>query len=428
MRLLLLLLVAVTACGPMSSGADSGTMPDAGRDAGSTPMRLTGTGNAIAPQNGKFLVAGADLKPSNDSDFQLVRFLADGQLDTSFGTNGKTTLSWPTYIDPVVADAGFVIEQKTDTAYAVQLQGDKIVVAGTVQSQGDMSGAFGMARYSADGVLDTTFGTGGRAQTKIGFGGPAHAMAIRSDGKIYAAGFITRGMPGTNGANFGIARFSADGAFDATFGGAMGVEGDFGKNEDARGIAFQGLKVVVGGGDDFIVARYEDTGALDVTFGTAGIATSAGGFANNFIALPSGELLLSGSRRNGAATSWAIKLVRYTAQGQLDTTFGTGGVVEAPFDTQQTSTLVLGRMNDGRIVIAMQGLPLVVSVARFSAAGVVETTFGTAGLRGLDVPLPILAGMFPPSANQGVIVDDRLVLTATDTATNVHVLFRNSAL
>ncbi|MBE2252168.1 MAG: hypothetical protein IAE78_21715 [Myxococcus sp.] len=430
MRLALLTLFTLTACDPGASSTDGGPTTDAGAvvDGGATPTRLTGTGNAVLAQHGKFLVAGGDLKGGGDSDFQVGRLFADGGVDTSFGANGKVTLSWPPYINPVVADAGFVIEQKTDTAYALLLQGDKIVVGGTVQSQGDMSGFFGLARFSADGVVDPTFGTEGRAQVVLGFGGPAHALAARSDGKLYAAGFVTRGMPGTNGTNFGIARFSADGAFDPSFGGAMGVQADFGKNEDARGIVFQGLKVLVGGGDDFIVARYQDDGALDATFGTAGVATSPGGFANSFKALPSGALLLSGSVRDGSLASWTIKLVRYTADGQLDAAFGTGGVVMAPFDNQQTSTFGLEVMSDGRIVIVTQAVGMFASVARFSAAGAVDTSFGGAGIRQLEVPLPLLAGMYPPSANQVTLVGNTLYAINTNTTGQVFVLFRSTAL
>ena len=306
-----------------------------------------------------------------------------------------------------------MIESLGDTAYGMAFQGEKILVCGIAQSSGGRGGGMGLARFSADGVLDTTFGTGGRSELMWGRGALAQAVAVRSDGKIYTAGTLAE-TPTTTGANFGIVRFSADGAIDRTFGGPTGmVEGDFGKNEFARGISFQGLKVLVGGGEDFIVARYDDAGALDTTFGTAGRAISPGGQANNFIALPSGELLLSGSIQ--LAMGWTIKLVRYTANGQLDATFGTRGVVETNFDTFQAATLVLATMADGRVVIVTQdAMVLRASVARFLPTGAVDTSFGTAGLRRLELYLPTVTSMFPVSPNQGVIVNDRLFLTATN--------------
>ncbi len=382
-------------------------------------------------QGSKFVVVGVRFAPGSgtESDFLLTRFTADGGVDTTFGTSGVTTTTFPSYTNPIAADAGFVIEQKGDSAYAAVLQGTKILVGGTSESQGDLSGAYAVARYSADGVLDTTFGTGGKATVRIGsVGGPAHSLAIRSDGKIYAAGLLGTGNPGTNGANFGIARFSADGVLDATFNGGQGVNADFGKNEDARGIAFQGLKVLVGGGDDFAVARYNDDGTLDATFGTAGVAKSAGGFANNFRVLTGGALLLSGSRRlPGVDQPWVLKLVRYTSDGLPDATFGTAGVLEAPLDNHQISTLGLEVASDGKLLtmnVAGFGTTMGVygAISRFTAAGAVDATYGTAGVRSLDTFLPLLLGQFPPSPNQALLVGDRLFYAGVETGAS-RVLF-----
>lgn len=391
-----------------------------GSSSGDAGMRVQGIGFGLLAQGSKYVVVG-QRRPSGvtgtESDFLLVRYNADGSLDTTFGTNGTTTTTFPSYTNPIAADAGFVIEQKGDSAYAAVLQTDKILVGGTAASQGDLSGAYAVARYSATGVLDTTFGVSGLATVRIGsVGGPAHALALRSDGKIYAAGLIATGNNGVNGGNFGLVRFSADGAPDTTFAGGTGVIADFGKNEDARGIAFQGQKVLIGGGDDFVVARYNDDGTLDTTFGTAGVAKSSGGFANNFRALPSGALLVSGSRRTTSDGPWVLKLVRYTSDGQLDATFGTAGVVEAALDSHQVSTLGLEVAADGRIITANvagfgTNLGVYATLARFSAMGVSDTTFGTAGVRALDAPLPLLTGAFPLSPNQALLSGDRLFFT-----------------
>ncbi len=424
MRFLLSFVVLSTfACSPMMTPTDGGAGGgsaggsagggSSGTDAGS--QKVTGSADAVLVQGGSFIVGGTDFKANNDDDFQLVRFLADGGLDTSFGTAGKVTLSWPVFIDPLVADAGFVIEQKTEQVFALAQQGSKLLAAGAVQSQGGRSGFMGVARFSADGVLDTTFGTGGKAQVRQDLGSAAQAIALRSDGKIYLGGFSTRGVAGDpNAIDFGLARFSADGVVDPTFRGMNGVKGDFGKNEDVRGIAFDGNKVLVGGGDDFAVARYNDDGTLDTTFGTNGVAKSADGIANTFRQLSDGTLLLSGIKRTSATPTFAIKLVRYTAAGQLDATFGTGGVAELAYDQQQNAVLSLEVMGDGRLVAYLQGA-LSVNVTRLSSAGVLETAFGTNGLRAVPVSLNILvAGAIPASANHGAIVGSEFFFAHTD--------------
>ena len=87
-----------------------------------------------------------------------------GDLDTSFGTSGIT-----------VTDLG-----TTGGLKAVALQKDgKIVVAA------EANGYFAVARYTASGVLDTTFATGGLA---LDAAGSAYAVAVQKDGKIVAVG------------------------------------------------------------------------------------------------------------------------------------------------------------------------------------------------------------------------------------------------
>jgi uncharacterized delta-60 repeat protein len=414
-----LTLVTLTFLGAV--GCDPGTGPsDAGVDAGGQggdagPRRLNGAGQAVVPQNGRFVVAGAVSAPGGDWDLLVARYDADGGLDPTFGDGGAVITQFGTYIDPVVLDAGFLIEQKAEAAFAVTLQGTKVLVAGTAQSQGLISGAYALARYSADGQPDPTFGVDGRALVRLGLGGPAHALAVRSDGKVYVGGFV-RKLVGTD---LGLARFSADGVIDPGFGSATGVTADFGKNEDVRGLGFQGLKVLAGGGDDFAVARFNDDGSLDSTFGVAGVAKSEGGTAHNFRVLSDGRLLLSGTRRLSTTDpSWVVKLVRYTAAGALDPSFGTGGVLETALDGHQVSTTALEVLSDGRIVTQQVALTsggnVIAAVARFTGTGAVDTTFGTGGVLSLDVFLTIIPETYPLSANRSVVVGDRLYFTDVD--------------
>src|SRR5215472_5110045 len=75
-----------------------------------------------------------------------------GMLDTSFGTGGKVTTDF--------AGSG-------DSAAAVAVQPDgKILAAGGATING--SSAFGLARYTSWGTLDTSFGRGGKVTTDFG--------------------------------------------------------------------------------------------------------------------------------------------------------------------------------------------------------------------------------------------------------------------
>ena len=128
--------------------------------------------NSVAIQaNGMIVVAG-----SSNNDFALARYDANGNLDNTFGTSGKVT-----------TDVG----SSTDNAYSVAIQTDgKIVAAGKTFNSG-LNFDFALTRYTSAGILDTSFGAGGKLTTAIGAGTDeeAHAIAIQRDGKIVAAGF-----------------------------------------------------------------------------------------------------------------------------------------------------------------------------------------------------------------------------------------------
>ncbi len=137
--------------------------------------------------NGKIVVAGTSNNGSNygrNNDFALARYNADGSLDTSFDADGNVTTA---------------IESGDDFAYDLAIDGNgKIVVAGAIY------GKFALARYNANGSLDTSFGTGGKLTTDIGSGDDfAYDLAIDGNGKIVVAGFSYNGC----NKDFALARY-----------------------------------------------------------------------------------------------------------------------------------------------------------------------------------------------------------------------------
>jgi len=135
--------------------------------------------------DGRIVAAGYAADSSGFSDIALVRYLADGTLDPSFGEDGIVTTR---------------LGDLNDFANGVAIQPDgKIVVAGTSVVTGGRD--FVVVRYRSDGSLDTTFGTGGIVRTPIGTTPrTAYAVAIQGDGKIVAAGR-------EGGLDFAVARY-----------------------------------------------------------------------------------------------------------------------------------------------------------------------------------------------------------------------------
>lgn len=319
-------------------------------------------GRAIVVQaDGKILVAGE----TND-DFLLVRYHADGTLDTGFGSNSGY----------VTTDFG----QTVDAAHDVTIQPDgKIVMAGAA------SGDFALARYDGDGALDTSFAEGGRTTTDFGdVADVAFAVTIQPDGKILAVGKAN--PTGTGNQKVALARFLADGSLDASFGDGGRVtfpfvaEDDLGWS-DARAVVLRpnGKIVVVGTWywleplpgppampaipliqSDMVVAQLEPDGQFDPQFGPGGIVT-IDFFGREDRALsgalqPDGKIVVSGSALP-QRRSHDFAMVRLDADGSLDTAFGAGGFVAADlspalnvYDSSETPhALLLGA--DGKITL-----------------------------------------------------------------------------
>jgi uncharacterized delta-60 repeat protein len=149
--------------------------------------------------DGKIVAAGFTGMSHYSLDVVVVRYTTAGTLDTTFGRGGK-----------VVTD--FVDDGETASAVAIQRDG-RIVVAGR-------SGLGGCAllRYTNAGLLDRSFGTGGRVVTDLAGNGLAYALAIQRDGKIVVAG-----QRWVDKSEFAVARFTIDGRLDRTFGSGGGV-------------------------------------------------------------------------------------------------------------------------------------------------------------------------------------------------------------
>lgn len=237
---------------------------------------------AVAIQtNGKLVVVG-DTK-GTPGIFAMVRYNSNGSIDTGFGTGG--------------AGIVFAANNKVATGHAIALQSDgKIVVAGA-KSIEDLNGSnctdsfahycayldFWVARYSSDGLADSTFGTNGEMTTNINARGnddQGRAVVIQADSKIVVAGhadisthtFINNGQDEiiNRTDDFALVRYNSDGTLDTTFGANGKVLTNFAATSDDAAFAVarqpDGKIVAVGASDkNFAVARYQTGGKASTT-------------------------------------------------------------------------------------------------------------------------------------------------------------------
>src|SRR5919198_1971008 len=252
----------------------------------------------VVQPDGKIVVAGGAFPLFTFlGDFKVARYNPDGSLDTSFGAGGIVTTIFP-------GDGSY--------AFALALQSDgKIIAAGTDFVDfhpGDMSDTdFALARYNPDGSLDATFGNGGTTTTDfLGAEDDIYSVLIQPDGKIVAVG-------SANGPfdfyNFAVARYLANGALDTTFGTGGKVRTDFGNNDldiayaaalqpDGKIVAAGTTVFDLGVQQQFALARSNSDGTLDTTFGTGGRQLiDFGSFAQSAYAVliqPDGKIITVG--------------------------------------------------------------------------------------------------------------------------------------
>lgn len=285
---------------------------------GGTGAEATGM---VRQSDGKLVLAGSFA--SGGSSFSAVaRYDSNGVLDGSFGTNGKA-----------VHDIGIGGDVKD-----VLLQPDgKIIAAGTFRSGSTLF--MGLRRYKTNGTLDSTFGFNGTVTRGPGVENRCFGIALQSDGKIVGAGITDQGA----GYNFLVFRFKPSGSPDSTFGTvgrvitSVSVFPSFG----ADVAVLPDSQIVVAGyagaaanlTHKYAVVRYNPLGTPDSTFGTAGIAltpeigiTTGFAFLNRMLMLNSGKILLTGQGTN-LGTSDDFAVARMKANGAIDSTFGTNGIV-----------------------------------------------------------------------------------------------------
>jgi uncharacterized delta-60 repeat protein len=225
-----------------------------------TPIGTSGAeARAIALQaDGRILIAGTSFA---SDEAVLVRYAADGSLDAAFGRQG-------------IVVSGF-----GDRVAALLVQPDgKILVAG---SKGGHQAALALARFNSNGAPDLAFGSGGNVSMSLESSAQPYAAALQPDGAIVVAG----GVGTADSGGFLLARYRANGDLDSGFGAHGLVTMSFdGGSTGAHGVSVlpDGKIVAVGAGNGrFAVVRYLPDGTRDRGFGNDGVLLTTVGDAGS---------------------------------------------------------------------------------------------------------------------------------------------------
>jgi uncharacterized delta-60 repeat protein len=332
----------------------------------------------LVQPNGRIVVAGGG---GAASSFCVVRLRTNGTLDTTFGSGGKK-----------VIDFG----GDDESVFGAALQADgKIVLAG------DSHLKVAVARLKPNGALDASFEGDGKKVFSWGALGRAQAVVVAPNGKILLAGFS-----GPEGGNIQVARLKTNGLLDTTFGAGGKAAVDFGGDDFGMAMARQADgRILVAGRSSAagaVVARLRATGTLDPDFdGDGRVTLPGGGSASAVLVQPDRNIVVAGN----AMGSGVMTVTRLTPTGALDLTFGAGGT--ASIDFGSTADLAAGAalQPNGKIVVAgYTQASEDVAVARLNANGSPDATFGVAGKATVEFGVATFGQAVALQANGRIVV------------------------
>ncbi|HEY8667175.1 MAG TPA: FG-GAP-like repeat-containing protein [Tepidisphaeraceae bacterium] len=409
----------------LSTGALDTSFGNAGKV--TTDINNISIDNAFATvlqSDGKVIVGGATFKvgTNSNSDFAMVRYNTNGAVDTTFGAGGEVVTNFAT---------GSLSNSEEIRGLALQSDG-KIIAVGQTRQGSTFDVA--VARYNTDGSLDSSFGTLGRVQTEL-LGGSSSdnglAVAIQTDGKILVGG--STAPNGSLNTDFSVVRYNTNGSVDSSFGtggvarldinGGKDVINSIGLQSDDKIVAAGTTLLTNNTNSDIALARFNTNGQVDTSYGTNGIVTTDfnGGLdEGKGLAIQSdNKAIVVGSAFFGSNQDFA--LARYTTTGGLDPAFGTGGTGNTDFSVRQDQALAVTVQSNGKIVVvgdttnSDDANDVNFAVSRYSTTGVLDTSFRRP--TGGHVNIDFLAGRDSAGA-VAIQSDGNIVVAGTADPTN----------
>lgn len=243
--------------------------------------------------NGNIYLAGVTRTGGTplDNDFFVVKVKDNGQLDTSFDTDGKKLYN-PT---------GFA-----EFGTGIRVLSDGHIVFGGVAGANMMIG-----KIDSTGMLDNTFNGNGYVTAIFGSSSYMYGMELDSLERIVIAGTVQ-----TANTSIGVARYFQNGTPDAGFGtnGKATIVFGNGSNEVTDLEITEGNKILISGmsfggltGMDFMVCRIDSSGTLDQSFNGNGyysknlVSGNTEEVANSLCVSDAGQIVLTGTIIYGSA-------------------------------------------------------------------------------------------------------------------------------
>lgn len=328
-------------------------------------IKPAGSANAVAIAPDGKIVAGGH----SATGFTLVRYTVSGTIDKSFGVNGIAT-----------ADFG---DGATVGSIVIKPSGKIIAVGG-------MGNYFLVAKFNANGSLDSSFGTNGKVTTRFVSNAMANYVTVDPDNNILVVGtgYEFSGVA----PQIRVTRYKPDGTPDSSFNhtGKLTVHAPGGTYGEGCSAILQpnGKIIVIGSalgdyGLDFMLARYYSNGTLDTGFGTNGFTLTDFKYYDVAFAgvKQSNDNIVVAGYSRPYMYDYFLQLARYK-NGKLDSSFGVNGKIIKGFHCNRTAAIGLAIQKDDKIIVAGAGDGM--AITRFTKNGKPDSSFGGDGSVNID--------------------------------------------
>ncbi|WP_437500720.1 delta-60 repeat domain-containing protein [Sorangium sp. So ce1099] len=308
----------------------------------------------VLQSDGKVVLAGnVEHDPSAtapDADIAVVRFNADGTLDTAFGTDGVA-----------VVDLGAGEGNTGDMLWGVDRDADDGLVLFASKKAADRADRDrAIVRLTADGDLDTTFATEGVHTLDVdglNLGDNPRNGFVQTDGKIFSSGYTNVG--GRN--QIVLLRLNADGTPDTTFSSdgvvrlapfPLGMAEAYGaaRQSDGKYVTTGYGRAEESGAVDLVSFRVTAAGGFDASWGVGGgIVLDVAGEndrGRNLLALPDDRVVMVGSAAPATGNVDAMIAV-FERNGAADTRFDPSGHRLYSFERSDDSLYGVALSPDG---------------------------------------------------------------------------------
>jgi uncharacterized delta-60 repeat protein len=372
---------------------NSNGMPDPTFKNSGTPLpgfENSSAAKSLAIQDdGKIVAAGTYRTSNGETYFATVRYTADGILDPTFNGNGQVITDFEiTWVPPGRNPNPVPLHVAQASAAVIQPDG-KILVGGFINAGYHLE--FAIARYNSDGRPDSTFNDDGREHTEFqSSSAMANSIRLQPDGKILLGGSAGDGIS----SGFAVARYTPNGVPDSTFNddGRQTVKPLSG-SLSGRSLDIQSNGKILLAGDntsEFVIARLNADGSHDQTFdedGTVNINFPASYTQANAMAVqPDDKIIITGYASN-PSNLIRLAIARLQADGNLDASFGDQGKILDNFKRSQTEFRSSVIQDDGKLVAAglvWNGTNNDFVVARYNVNGKPDSTFDSDGIQTTD--------------------------------------------